>query len=65
MIREDLNDDFAFSLPSVFVVKNGTIVGYNDDLAELVENNEDQVLDNDTKKELKNEYNKLIETIKE
>ena len=65
MIKEDLNDDFDFSLPSVFVVKNGTIVGYNDDLAELVENNEDLVLDNDTKKELKNEYNKLIETIKE
>ncbi len=60
LINEDSDEEINFDIPSVFIVKDGKVIGYNSDLGTLKNEDIDLALDSDTKKDLKNKYNELI-----
>ena len=53
-----------FDVPSVFIIKDGNIIDYNVDLAEIKDEDIDLALDEATKKDLKSKYNNIIKKYK-
>ncbi len=60
LINDSTSEEIEFDIPCVMVIKEGNIVSYNNELVELKEEDMDLVLDDNTKKDLRNSYNKMI-----
>ncbi len=60
LINSSSDEEIEFNIPCVMTIKDGKIMSYNNELVELREEDMDLVLDNNTKKDLRSRYNKMI-----